>query len=99
MPYSFNPLTGQLDYFNNTPDTDDVNLTGNQTIAGVKSFSSAPQSTVDPTNPNDLTRLSYVTSAIAAAGGGASSNFLIDGGMASTIYTNNSFKIDFGASQ
>ncbi|MFJ4697455.1 phage tail protein [Streptomyces sp. NPDC088768] len=44
-----------------------VLLTGNQTVAGSKTFSAAPATTADPTSPNHLVRRSYVES-VAASG-------------------------------
>ena len=48
---------------------DPVLKTGNETIAGIKTFSSGPQWAADPTNANELTRKAYVdASGIARVG-------------------------------
>jgi hypothetical protein len=45
-----------------------VSLTGNETIAGIKTFSSLPESSVAPTTGNQLTNKTYVDAAIGGAG-------------------------------
>lgn len=49
-----------------------VKLSGNQTIAGVKTFSSVPECSIAPTNSNELTNKSYVDS----QAGGTPSNMM-----------------------
>lgn len=58
--------------------------------------------TIDTGGTVDLitlgTNLTLVGSTLnASGGGGAGDYFIIDGGSASTTYSSNSFKIDFGA--
>lgn len=48
-------------------DTAVVKLSGNQSIAGIKTHSSAPRSSVDASSGNDLVRLSQVTTMVAGA--------------------------------
>jgi hypothetical protein len=45
-----------------------VSLTGNETIAGIKTFSSLPESSVAPTTGNQLTNKTYVDAAIGGSG-------------------------------
>ena len=50
---------------NKADDTAVVKLTGNQTIAGIKTFSSAPKSSVDASVATDLVRKSQMDTALA----------------------------------
>lgn len=52
-----------------TLDGANVKLTGNQSIAGIKTFSSPPVSATNPTASNQVANKAYVDSAIASTGG------------------------------
>ena len=77
-----------------------VGMTGNQTVAGVKTFSSVPKTTGTPSASTDLTTVAWVQAAMSGAGAGTvtSVDVAVPAGFTSTggpVTTSGTVTIDY----